>query len=53
MKETPAKIAARLMAPASTSAVWTYDQVRTLIIEAIREDRGELEQRPARKGKPE
>jgi hypothetical protein len=53
MKPTPAQIAARLMAPASTSAYWSFDQVEALIIEAIREERGELEQRPARKGKPE
>lgn len=53
MKQSPVKIASRLMAPASTSALWTYDQVRTLIIEAIREERGELEERPARKGEPE
>lgn len=52
MKQSPVKIASRLMAPSSTSAVWSYDQVRTLIVEAIREERGEIEQRPARKGKP-
>jgi hypothetical protein len=31
---TPEEIAARLMAPGTTSALWTYDQVRRLIIEA-------------------
>ena len=33
-KETPEQIAARLMAPATSSAWWTHDQVRGLIIEA-------------------
>lgn len=33
-RETPEEIAARLMAPASPSALWTHDQVRALIIEA-------------------
>jgi hypothetical protein len=34
--ESPEQIAARLMAPASTSALWTYGQVRALIIAAVR-----------------
>ena len=34
MKETPEEIAARLMAPSTSSAWWTHDQVRALIIEA-------------------
>lgn len=50
MKPTPESIAARLMAPASTSALWTHDQVMALIIEAIREERGAAP-RPALKGK--
>lgn len=33
-KETSEQIAARLMAPATTSAWWTHDQVRALVIEA-------------------
>lgn len=51
MQKTPAKIAARLMAPASSSAYWSSDQVKKLIIEAISEERGDVDQRPARKGK--
>lgn len=34
MRETPEQIAARLMAPASPSALWTHDQVCLLLIEA-------------------
>jgi hypothetical protein len=34
MTESPEQIADRLMAPAATSALWTHDQVRRLIIEA-------------------
>jgi len=34
MKETPEEIASRLMAPGTSSALWTYDQVRSLIIAA-------------------
>lgn len=51
MKETPQQIAARLMAPASTSALWTHEQVEALIIEAVMEERGDKPSRPARKGK--
>lgn len=36
MTESPEQIATRLMAPASASALWTYDQVRALIIEAVK-----------------
>lgn len=39
MTESPEQIATRLMAPASTSALWTYEQVRALLIEAVSEDR--------------
>lgn len=39
MKEPPEQIAARLMAPAAQSALWTYDQVKALIIKAIEEER--------------
>lgn len=35
-RTTPEQIADRLMAPASPSALWTYDQVRALIIEAAK-----------------
>jgi hypothetical protein len=34
MKDTPEQIADRLMSPGTTSAWWTYEQVRALIIEA-------------------
>lgn len=37
--ESPEKIATRLIAPASTSALWTYDQVRALLIEAVKAGR--------------
>ena len=40
MKDTPAQIASRLMAPATASASWSFEQVEALIIEAIREERG-------------
>ena len=36
MNETLEQIADRLMAPASTSALWTYDQVRLLLLEATK-----------------
>lgn len=36
MSDTPEAIATRLMAPASTSALWTHDQVRALIIAAVK-----------------
>jgi hypothetical protein len=32
--ETPEQIADRLMTPSTSSALWTHDQVRRLIIEA-------------------
>lgn len=51
MKETPQQIAARLMAPASTSALWTHEQVEALIIEAIREHRAETPRRKPREGR--
>jgi len=45
MLETPEQIAARIMAPASLSALWTHDQVRALIIQAIREERAKTDRR--------
>jgi hypothetical protein len=51
--ESPEQVAARLMAPAATSAYWSFDQVKDMIIEAVREERGEVEPKPARRGKPE
>jgi len=38
-KETPEQIAARLMAPASSSALWTHEQVRALLVKAIEAER--------------
>ena len=51
MQETPEQIAARLMAPASQSALWSYDQMQALLVQAIREERKETKRRPARAGK--
>lgn len=51
MNDTPSKISSRLMAPASSSAMFTHSEVKKLIIEAISEERGDIDQRPARKGK--
>jgi len=45
MRESPEQIAARIMAPASLSALWTHEQVRALIIQAIREDRAKTDTR--------
>lgn len=56
MKPTPEQIAARLMSPASESALWTYPQVKALLIKAVEEERGRIEvQRPAssQAGSPE
>ena len=41
MKPTPEQIATRLMAPAGSEALWTYKQVRALIIRAVEEARAE------------
>jgi hypothetical protein len=38
-QQAPAEIAARLMAPASESALWTHAQVRALLIRAVEEER--------------
>jgi hypothetical protein len=39
MTESPEQIATRLMAPNNPSGLWTYDQVRALIIEAVKAGR--------------
>lgn len=39
MKPTPEQIASRLMSPASTSAWFTHEQVKALIIKAVEEER--------------
>lgn len=39
MTETPEQIASRLMHPAGDFALWTYDQVKALIIRAVEEER--------------
>lgn len=47
MKPTPEQIAARLMSPAGSSALWTYPQVKALLIKAVEEERGRIEAQPA------
>jgi hypothetical protein len=39
MNPAPEQIAARLMSPASESALWTYTQVKALLIKAVEEER--------------
>jgi hypothetical protein len=39
LKDSLEQIAARLMAPAGTSALWKHDQVKALIIKAVEQAR--------------
>lgn len=45
MKESSKQIAARIMAPASTSALWTYDQAKALVVKVVEQERAASEVR--------